>query len=161
MTAAAWYAAGGAGERLVTGDVEANQMHETFPHTADLGLRVRATDLQTLLAEAGQALFSALVANLDTVQPVELVEYHVAGDDYDYLLFDWLNELLYGFQKERIVFSRFDVEVDDSGLTARCLGERLDTERHVLDHDIKAITYHGLQVVERDGCWQAEVIVDI
>lgn len=136
-------------------------MYETFSHTADLGLRVRADDLETLLAEAGRALFSALVVNLGSIQAVEQVEYRIEGNDYDYLLFDWLNELLYGFHKNRIVLSQFNVRVDDSGLSGLCQGELMDDTKHSLDHDIKAITYHGLQVVQSDGQWQAEVIVDI
>lgn len=136
-------------------------MFENFPHTADLGLRIRAGDLDKLFAEAGRALFSALVANLDEIPFVEAVDYRIAGDEIDYLLFDWLNELLYGFHEKRIILSSFEVHVGGAGLTARCQGERFAPTKHVLDHDIKAITYHGLQVVERGGQWLAEVIVDI
>ena len=46
-------------------------MYEFFDHTADIGMRVRATDLNELFAEAGQALFAAIVANLDDVKPVQ------------------------------------------------------------------------------------------
>jgi SHS2 domain-containing protein len=136
-------------------------MYETFPHTADLGLRVEADSLDSLMSEAARGLFSVLVANLDTVRLVEQVEYRVEGDDREYLLFDWLNELLFGFHRNRMILVRFDVRVDEAGLGARCWGEPLDTARHTLDHDIKAITYHGLQVIDDGGLWRAEVVVDI
>jgi SHS2 domain-containing protein len=136
-------------------------MYETFSHTADLGLRIRADNLDSLMAEAGRALFSVLVANLDTARPVEQVELRVEGGERDYLLLDWLNELLYGFHQNRIILTEFNVRVDNTGLSAICRGEPLDETKHSLDHDIKAITYHGLQVVQSDGRWQAEVIVDI
>ena len=70
-------------------------MYETFEHTADLGLRVRAADLDGLFAEAGRGLFSLIVANLDSVRPVEEVSLGVVGEELDYLFFDWLNELLF------------------------------------------------------------------
>jgi SHS2 domain-containing protein len=136
-------------------------MYETFPHTADLGLRIRADDFPMLLCEAARGLFSTLVANLDAVRLVEQRTYRIDGDERDLLLFDWLNELLFSFHRDRLVLADFTVEVDGDGLTGRCRGESLDPDRHQQDHDIKAITYHGLQVVQSDDGWLAEVIVDI
>ncbi len=85
-------------------------MHETFEHTADLGLRVRAGDLDTLFAEAGACLFSALVDDPATVRPLQSTEVRVAGDDREYLLFDWLRELLYRFDAQHMLFCRFRCE---------------------------------------------------
>ena len=136
-------------------------MYETFPHTADLGLRIQAEGFQALLAEAGRALFATLVANLDAVKFVEPKEFLIEGDDREYLFFDWLNELLYTYQKDRLVLAEFHTQLVPQGLRAVCRGEPLDLARHRPDHDIKAITYHGLKVTETDGLWTAEVIVDI
>jgi SHS2 domain-containing protein len=136
-------------------------MFEVFEHTADLGLRIRAADRTELFVEAARALFSVFVANLDSVRCVEQRSYEVQGDADDYLLFDWLNELLYTYDTERLLLAQFDVELDDGRLRAVCRGELIDRSRHDLEHEIKAITYHGLRV-ERDGDgWLAEVIVDI
>jgi SHS2 domain-containing protein len=47
-------------------------------------------------------------------------------------------------------------------LSATCRGEQMDPARHAMDHEVKAITYHGLAVHQNaDGTWHAEVIVDI
>ena len=136
-------------------------MYETFEHTADLGLRVRAADLDSLFAEAGRALFAALVDDLDSVEPRERQEIAIEGDDRAFLLFDWLNELLFRFDAEHRLFGRFEVQVGDAGLNGTAWGEPLDPARHALSHEVKAITYHHLKV-ERDGDgWLAEVIVDI
>lgn len=136
-------------------------MFEVFEHTADLGLRIRAVERTELFVEAARALFSVFVANLDSVRCVEQRSYEVQGDADDYLLFDWLNELLYTYDTERLLLAQFDVELDDDRLRAVCRGEPIDRTRHDLEHEIKAITYHGLRV-ERDGDgWLAEVIVDI
>lgn len=136
-------------------------MHETFEHTADLGLRVRAPDLNTLFAEAAAALFSAIIEDLGTVEPHERHDIQLAGDDRAFLLFDWLNELLFRFDSEHWLFSRFEVRVHDTGLSGTAWGEKLDRVRHVLSHEVKAITYHGLRVEPTDEGWLAEVIVDI
>lgn len=136
-------------------------MYEVFEHTADLGLRVTAPDLNTLFAEAGCGLFSMVVENLEDVRPVRLQEFRIAGADREYLLFDWLNELLYVCDTERLAFSQFDVNVADSGLTAVARGEPLDPARHRLTHEVKAITYHHLKLEQSAAGWLAEVIVDI
>jgi SHS2 domain-containing protein len=136
-------------------------MYEIFEHTADLGLRVRARDLPGLFAEAGRGLASIAVANLDEVRPVQERTLSLEGNDREYLLFDWLTELLYIFDTEHLLLVDFEVQIEENRLKATCRGEPLDPARHLLDHEVKAITYHGLKVEQIDGCWQAEVIVDI
>jgi SHS2 domain-containing protein len=136
-------------------------MYETFEHTADLGLRVRAADLDSLFAEAGRGLFSLMVANLDVVRLVEEVSLGVVGDELDYLLFDWLNELLYIFETRRLLLVEFNVRASESSVQATARGEPFDPARHQSEHEVKAITYHELKVVKENGDWLAEVIVDI
>ncbi len=136
-------------------------MYETFEHTADLGLRIRAPDLDTLFVEAARGLFSIIVEDLNTVEAREQLEVRLGPDERAYLLFDWLRQLLYHFDARHVLFSRFTVHVDETGLTGMAWGEPLDRDRHVLDHEVKAITYHDLCVEEADGGWLAEIIVDI
>ncbi len=137
-------------------------MYETFDHTADLGLRVRAADLGTLFAEAGLALQSVLVHDPAAVQAAVGVEVRLGPDDVEYLLFDWLKALLYHFDVGKLLFASFDVTVGPGGLVGVARGEPFDPARHELAHEVKAVTYHGLRVVQDEGGgWLAEVIVDI
>jgi SHS2 domain-containing protein len=136
-------------------------MYELFEHTADIGLRIRAAGLDELFAEAGRALFSLLVANPGSVRLVDEFEVEIAGDRCDDLLFDWLAELLYKFDVEHVLAAQFEVNVNSQGLRAVVRGEPVDRDRHELDMEVKAITYHGLKVEQQDGQWLAEVIVDI
>lgn len=136
-------------------------MYETFDHTADLGLRIRARDRNALFAEAARALFATLVENLDPVAPAQRIDVNLTGDDREYLLFDWLKELLYHFDTEHLLLSRFEVNVGADGLQGSAWGEPFDPARHELAHEVKAITYHGLRIEETADGWLAEVIVDI
>ena len=136
-------------------------MHETFEHTADLGLRIRAADLETLFVEAAQALFETIVPDLATVQPRQKLEIHVNQEDKEFLLFDWLRELLFHFDSEHLLLGRFEVRIEKGSLTGTAWGEPLDRTRHELEHEVKAITYHGLRVEKMADGWLAEVIVDI
>lgn len=136
-------------------------MHEQFEHTADLGLRVRSPDLNTLFAEAAECLYSAFVEDLSTVHPVEERTVEIAGNDLVYLLFDWLKELLYRFDGEGMLYGKFEVHVRENGLSARVWGEPFDPTRHPMSREVKAITYHDLIVEKSADGWLAEVIVDI
>jgi SHS2 domain-containing protein len=136
-------------------------MYEHFEHTADLGLRVRAPDLDTLFAEAAEALTAAIVEDVASIEPRTEVTFRIGGTDPAYLLFDWLKALLLKFEIEHLLFGQFAVQVGGDGLAATARGEPYDPDRHPLSHEVKAITYHGLVVEPADGGWRAEVIVDI
>ena len=136
-------------------------MFETFDHTADVGLRIRAADLGTLFADAARAMFSVMAGNLEAVRPTEEVRIALDADDLDALLRDWLGELLCTFHIRKLVFSEFTVSVGEHGLQGIARGEPMDAARHQLDVEIKAVTWHGLKVERTSDGWLAEVIVDI
>jgi SHS2 domain-containing protein len=136
-------------------------MHEQFEHTADLGLRIVAANLNQLFAEAGVGLFSAIVDDPKAIRDLNEFTLAIEGTDRAYLLFDWLKELLLRFDRDGMLFARFDVTVRDDGISARIGGEPFDPARHALLREVKAITYHDLIVEETADGWLAEVIVDI
>ena len=142
-------------------------MYEVFEHTADIGLRVRAAALEELLEDAARGLFSLLVANLDAVRPVEELRIEVSGDEREFLLLDWLNELLYAFATQGRLYADFNVRIvyteagDPQSLIALARGEPINRDRHQLDHEVKAITHHGLLCEPTAAGWLAEIILDI
>src|SRR5579864_4896314 len=132
-------------------------MFEVFDHTADLGLRIRADDVEALFVDGGRALMSVIVSNPDAVEPREVLEVEVAGHNLEYLFVDWLDELLYLFESKRFLAREFEVTVDPDGLEATLRGETYDPARHVLAHEVKAVTYHALTVEETESGWLGEV----
>ena len=136
-------------------------MYEYFDHTADVGIRLSAPDIDTLFADAGRALMGLFVENIDDVRPEQEFAFRVEGTERDYLLFDWLSELVRHFETTGAVLSRFEVQVSADGLTARGWGEPLDPQRHHLGNEVKAVTYHQLAVSQTADGWSAQVILDI
>jgi len=136
-------------------------MYETFDHTADLGLRVAADDLPSLMVEAARGLTAMLLDDPSTIQPRETATFTVAGGEPDYLLLDWLNELLFHYDTTGWVGVEFEVVLADEQLRATVKGESVDLQRHGLAHEVKAITYHQLSVKETPTGWTGELIVDI
>ncbi len=136
-------------------------MYELFDHTADLGLRVEAPDLPSLFREAAEGLFSVIVAQIPRRAPAREVRIRVEAQRTDYLFVDWLHELLYLFETERLLLDGFDVEIHDMCLDATARGWTVDEARDRLLHEVKAVTYHHLRVEQTERGWLAEVILDI
>lgn len=136
-------------------------MYEIFEHTADVGIRVRANQLDLLFEEAARAMFSTITPNIEGVQPVKEVEFRLTSEAIDYLLLDWLKELLFVFEMQRLAFSQFKVRISGTTLEATAIGEIFDRERHGEGSEVKAVTYHELTVRPDGDGWFAEFILDI
>ncbi len=136
-------------------------MYETFDHTADVGMRVSAPDLPSLFAEAAKGLLSLLVEDVDSVEPKQELSIRLEEAELEYLLFDWLRELLYLYDARQFLVSDCDVNIEAGILQARIRGEPSDPNRHRLAHEVKAITSHGLVLQKVTNGYEAEYIVDI
>jgi SHS2 domain-containing protein len=136
---------------------------ETFEHTADVGLRVRGDDLDDLFRTAAEGVFDYIVVNRDAVGVVATERVSLGGDDAAELLLVWLNELIYRSETQHRLYTRFDVHLDDQGrnLEAEIGGEPIDRDRHILDHEVKAVTRHALRLERVGEGWVAELILDI
>jgi SHS2 domain-containing protein len=142
-------------------------LYEIFEHTADLGLLVRAASLSAVCEDAAGGLTEIIAGDSSQFRPSHTETFEIHGREPVYLLFDWLNELLYAFESRRMLFSSFEVTeaTNGDGLLGVAHGECYDPRRHLLAHEVKAITYHGLEVKRvnegPDQMWEATVIVDI
>ena len=133
---------------------------EIIDHTADVGIVAYGADMSQAFANAARALFS-LITELDDVAEVLYRDVELTAPDEEGLLVEWLNELIYLFDTENIIFKRFDIiELNHTQLKARSYGEKVDKSKHKLKTGVKAATYHMLKVDKGDGC-QVQVLFDI
>ena len=139
---------------------------EVFDHTADLGLRVTASDLDDLFQTAAEGLFDVVTADRGGIEPREAESVALEADSLEQLLIDWLNELIFRSETGQRLYGRFEIAVDVTvadrpRLSGTIRGEPIDALRHVLDHEVKAATHHAVVVKPVLEGWLAEVIVDI
>ena len=133
---------------------------EIIEHTADIGIQIRGKTLEEVFAAAAYGMFS-LIVDMEDVEEREEKEIQISSSDRESLLVEWLNEFIYLFDVEKMIFRRFDFShLDDTSLHAFAFGERLDPKRHKVKLGIKAATYHMLKVEKEDG-YVARVIFDI
>lgn len=130
-------------------------------HTADIGIEVVADDRPTLFERAAWGTF-AMLTDVRSVESEESRTVEVEGKNQEDLMVNWLSELNFLHITEHELFSRFKVEeMSDKHLAATVHGEAIDRERHPIYTEIKAITYHGLEIVQEDGTWRVQVIYDM
>ena len=133
---------------------------EIVDHTADVGIIAYGASISQAFTNAARALFS-LITELDNVEEVVYRDIELVAPDQESLLVEWLNELIYLFDAENIIFKRFDItQLNSTRLKARGYGEKVDSSKHKLKTGVKAATYHMLKVDKTNGC-QVQVLFDI
>ena len=134
---------------------------EVLDHTADIGLIVYGEDLKTLFENAGEAFFH-LITDLKKVKRRTERKIEIGKEDLRRLMVDWLNELLYLHDVEHLLFKEYKVEsVGEDGLRAVVKGEAFQEGVHVIRTEVKAVTYHQIEVREENGQWRAQIILDL
>jgi SHS2 domain-containing protein len=134
---------------------------ELLEHPADIGFRVFGGTPADLFANAAMAMLS-IAAVAGRAAPRERYEIAAEGSDYESLLVNWLNEVLYFYDGRRIALCEFRVTaIDPTAIAAIAMGEPRDPERHPARLVVKAVTYHQLRVAEIPQGWVAEVYLDI
>jgi SHS2 domain-containing protein len=134
--------------------------YETFEHEADIGIRGFGKTEAEAFENAAVALFSVMV-NVHAVEASEKRSVTVSAPDHELLLVEWLNALLTLSDIEHMVFSKFTVKMEGTSLSGTAWGEKLEQERHEPDVEIKGATYHMLKVMEADGRFIAQCVVDV
>ena len=132
---------------------------EYFEHTADVGIRAWGPTLDVAFAQAARGLIAQMVDTSDA-KPVGEARLEVEAENVERLLFAFLDETLDLFYTRLWVLADVDVRIErETKLVAILRGEAYDATRHGHVHEVKAMTYHGLEVRREPP--EVRVIVDI
>jgi len=134
---------------------------EVFEHTADVGLHAYGSTLPELFIHAAQGMESLMVP-LEQVRLQVSREITAEGHDVVSLLIAWLNELIFLFDTEYLIFREFEIDsLTETHLKGRASGEPYDAQRHDLSSAIKAVTWHEAAVEQTAEGYKARIIFDI
>ena len=134
--------------------------YEYFDVTADIGFKAYGESLNEAFENAGLAIFN-IISDTSNVEPKKEISFKIRSEDEISLLCDFLEELLFYHEIEFMLFSEFHVEIDDMlQLRATIRGEAIDWDRHERKTEIKAITYHKMDVRKTD-IFEVQAIVDL
>lgn len=134
---------------------------EHFEHGADIGIRGIGETLEHAFEQAAMAM-TAVITDPLCVTPATAVTIGFDAPDAELLFLSWINELIYQMAVKRLLFSRFQVAIQNGHLSATVYGEAVDQQKHQPAVEVKGATFTELRVYRQDdGAWLAQCIVDV
>ncbi|MGQ4892283.1 MAG: archease [Candidatus Njordarchaeia archaeon] len=138
--------------------------YDVIDHTADIGIKAVGESLEEAFINAAKGMFD-LIAPEDNVEPVEKKTFTIEEEDVIMLFKRWLEELLYLFDAERFLPSKYDLKILKSEkaykLVAEVYGEEYKQDKHGSGMEIKAVTYHMMEIEKRGDKFYVQVIFDV
>ena len=119
-------------------------------HMTDAFIEVTGSTLEEAFESAG-------ISVVDTILDIKSVEekierkIEISADELNSLLYTWLEEMIILTITEGFAAKSFSVQITKNGkyfLKARIRGEEIDFEKHHFKLEIKAPTYHLMEVKE-------------
>ena len=141
---------------------------EFFDVTADVGYRAYGNSLANAFENAAIAMFE-VITDTSTVKPLIKKQIRLEAEDECAILYDWLSELLFVHDTEYLVFSKFDIKIDSKLdgdieryiLDASAFGEEFDPSKHERRSEVKAVTFHMMDIKIENLNIILQVILDI
>ena len=122
---------------------------EYFEVTADIGFKAYGENLNEAFENAGLAIFN-IISDTSDITPSSAKSFGITAEDEVSLLYDYLEELLFYHEVDFMLFCEFDVCIKNEDglyhLDATIMGEAIDWSRHERKTEIKAITFHMMDV---------------
>jgi SHS2 domain-containing protein len=134
---------------------------EFLDHTGDLGIRVFGENMTDLFRHAAEALFH-VITDPQTIRSAKARKIMIQGNGLNELMVGWLNEFIYLFDTQGLLFYNFDIlSLNEQALQATVRGEPYDESRHPIKTTVKSATYHQLRIRQVEGIWEAQIILDL
>jgi SHS2 domain-containing protein len=135
--------------------------YDLIDHTADIGIKAYGKTLSEAFENAAKGMFD-IITNKSEVDNTGQYNIELNASDLEQLLVDFLSELLYLHSANNIVFGFFKLDVDEvkKSLKGTFYGEKLNISKHKIGAEIKAVTYHMLEV-KKNKSYRVQVLFDI
>jgi len=135
--------------------------YEIIEHTADIGIKAFGENLEESFENASKAMFDIITDN-SKIDKIGQYNIQLEAPDLDQLLVDWLSELLFLNSAKNLVFGLFKIQIDEehNSINAKIFGEKYNLSKHKIGVEIKAVTYHMLEV-NNNYPFSAQVLFDV
>ncbi len=133
--------------------------------TADAAYEAWGKTTEELFIAAVDAAVNVMVENIEDIAPSRKFAIHCESESLEMLLYKLLEEIIYFKDAEILLLrvSKITIKPLDSGysLDAVVYGEEINSEKHSLNVDVKAVTLYNFRVEETAEGWKATVVLDI
>jgi SHS2 domain-containing protein len=134
-------------------------------HMTDAVIEAYGSTLEEAFENAAMALCDTMI-DLKTVRPKREIKFSAKGNDLYSLLFDWLDKVMLLLVADGIAMSQFSVKIKQHNNNSYLLegttrGEPLELDRHHYKVEIKAVTYHEMEIKQEKDMITARFLLDL
>lgn len=135
--------------------------YELIDHTADVAIKAYGKTLSEAFENAAKGMFD-IITDSSEIENIGQYDIELEADNLEELLVDWLSELLFLNSANNLVFGFFKVDLDEkkNKLSAKVFGEKFNISKHKAGAEIKAVTYHMLEVKSKKP-YHVQILFDI
>ena len=141
--------------------IASDMKYRLIDHTADFGIQVFGSDAKELFSNAALAMFD-LITEVGSLKGQNSIDVSISGDDWPDLMVNWLRELLFLWNGKELLVEKVDITLlSENNLSAKVFYDPYDPDRHSINIEVKAATYHQIQVTSGPSGWESRVIFDV
>ena len=133
--------------------------YEFFDHTADAKFRAYGKTVEEAFSSAAEAM-TAVMVKPESIDKKIRKEISAEGEDKKSLLYDFLEQLLVLLNEGFFLNSVEKIEIKGKVLKATVVGDSYK-KKYDINCEVKAITYHEMEVKKLKDRYMVQVIVDI
>ena len=129
--------------------------YKFLDHATDAIIEVTAKDLKEAFLTTADAVIN-LTLDQNKVEEKDQKKFSAQGKDLRYLLFSWLEEIPFILITEGFAISRIEFEImqnEEYKINAIAYGEPLDFKKHNFKVEIKAPTFHDMEIRQENGVY--------
>ena len=130
----------------------------------DAIIEAYGSTLDEAFENSAKGLVNTMI-DLEQITPDQEYEIVAKGYDVKSLLYDWLEKVMLGLLIDNIELSDFKVKISESNgnyfLKGIGKGEVLDLQKHHYKVEIKAVTYHGMEIKQKENIVTTRFLLDL
>ena len=122
--------------------------YKVLDHATDAFIEVTASSLTEAFKVAGDSVVDTILDN-SKIEEKEERNIVVMGKDLNYLLYNWLEDLIYLIITEGFAIKKLDITLEKNEeytISAQIFGEDIDIKKHGFKVEIKSPTFHAMDI---------------
>ena len=131
--------------------------YKFLKHTADIKFQAYGKTVEEAFENSSLAMFNSMSG--DKIKEKKKFKIKAKGDDYESLLYNFLEELLILFDSKHFFLAKVkSLKIKNKKLSAEVVGD--DAKNYEIIGDIKAVTYNDMFIKKIKDKWVAQVVLD-
>lgn len=127
-------------------------------HTADIKFQASGKTLKDVFENSFIALKKSICGDIE-IKEKKRKKFEVSGNDYENLMYEFLEEFLYLLDAENFITNRVEIHVDKLKIKAEAFGDV--SNKYSFTNNVKAITYSDMKIKKNKNGWMSQVVLDV